>query len=117
MSTREQAQALAAEGVPHAEIARLLRVSRARVYQLARPVSPLVPVDGRRLRRARERAGLSQEALAARSLVTVRTVARLETGAIARLRRARLESLAVALGVEGRDLSPRQGSGTRRPSP
>ena len=60
-----------------------------------------VPVDGRRLRQARHRLGLSQRALAA---ISVATIGRLERQERATCRGRTLARLADALGRQAADL-------------
>src|SRR5687767_3552909 len=55
------------------------------------------------LRRHRQRAGLTQDELAARAAISVRTVRDLERGRVARPQRTTAELLAAALGLAAGD--------------
>ncbi|GAA1709952.1 helix-turn-helix domain-containing protein [Nonomuraea sp. AD125B] len=63
------------------------------------------PALGALLRAWRERALVTQEELAARAGLNVRTVRRLEAGALSRPRATSLRLLAQALGLEGTELA------------
>ncbi|WP_341538459.1 helix-turn-helix domain-containing protein [Streptacidiphilus pinicola] len=67
---------------------------------------------GTALRGLRAAAGLTQEQLAERSGVSVRTIRRLETGALPDPRLTTLNQLAAALGVPPQALQPSPGDGT-----
>jgi transcriptional regulator with XRE-family HTH domain len=67
---------------------------------------PRVPIriDGGRIRELRRERGLSQEQLARRSLLSNRTIFRLESGETVQTRELTILALARALGVEPAEL-------------